>query len=92
MVTPARRARTEGSSDFDPRDFFDSWVDGSKCLPYDNDLHASIISAFDLPKDDSYVYHAIASVTLSQVQTAISHGGSFGLHAWYCDDGGKPVY
>ena len=60
-------------------------------LPKENDLRSSIIAAFNLSSNDSYVYHAIASVTLAQVQEAIAVGGEHELHAWYLDDSGEPV-
>ena len=60
-------------------------------MPENDDFKSSIISIFELPDNDSYVYHATASVTLSQVQAAIDYGGKAGLHAWYLDDEGKSV-
>ena len=88
-VGMASKPRTTGVAQFDPDTFFASWADGK--LPRNNQFRASIISTFELPDNDSYVYHAIASVTLAQVQEAINHGGESGLHAWYLDDSGKPV-
>ena len=85
------RAYTEGSSQFDPDSIFAAWESGQRTLPNDNDLRTSILSTFNLPPDDDYTYHATASVTLSQVQTAINHGGDSGLHAWYLDEEGKAV-
>ncbi len=82
---------TEGASQFDPDVLFDDWGNGRKLLPENHDLRSAIISIFSLSKNDSYVYHAIASVTLSQVQAAIGHGAGFGLHAWYLDNEGSPV-
>lgn len=55
-------------------------------MPENDGFKSSIISIFELPHNDSYVYHATASVTLSQVQEAINYGGKAGLHAWYLDD------
>ncbi|KAL9011342.1 MAG: hypothetical protein Q9173_003800 [Seirophora scorigena] len=90
-MRPARgpRAQTTGSAQFEPDAFFERWAkDSSALLPReDNDLRSSITAAFNLPESDSYVYNAIASVTLKQVQEAIEHGGRNGLHAWYTDDG-----
>lgn len=34
---------------------------------------------------DTYVYHAIISITLAQAQHAVSLGGADNLHAWYRD-------
>ncbi|KAL0264926.1 hypothetical protein SLS55_000880 [Diplodia seriata] len=76
-------------SPFDPDEFLSSW--SAESLPQDDDLRGSLTKAFDLPPRDSYVYRAIAEVTLDQVQHAIGFGGQHGLHGWYIDDEGKPV-
>ena len=91
MASKSMPAHTEGSSQFDPGDFFNAWENGQKTLPEDNGLRTSILSTFHLAPSDDYVYHATASVTLAQVQMAINHGGESGLHAWYIDDEGKQV-
>lgn len=94
MVPPRPQARTVKSASFDPALFFDSWAASSlELLPLDNDIQTSIIEAFRLKDSDDYVYHAIASVTLTQVQHAVSRGaGENGmLHAWYRDSEGKQV-
>ena len=90
MTSAQRRARTTGSAKWEPDQFFESW-ESKKQLPEDHDLRTSIISAFNLSDRDNYVYHAIASVTLSEVQEAISNGSENGLHAWYLDGEGKAV-
>lgn len=90
MPSGQRQARTTGSAGFDPDTFFEKWA-SSDLLPKGNDLRTSIVAAFNLSPNDSYVYHAIASVTLSQVQEAIIIGGEHGLHAWYLNDNGEPV-
>ena len=90
MSPVQRTARTIGAANWDPDAFFEAW-EKLKPLPKDGDLRTSIISAFDLSTRDSYVYHAVASVKLSQVQEAINNGDANGLHAWYLDDEGKPV-
>lgn len=91
MTLQQGRARTKGASHFEPDIIFESWSKCQKVLPEDNELRSSIISLFNLPHNDSYVYHATASVTLAQVQEAIKYGSRAGLHAWYLDDDGKPV-
>ncbi|KAL2757742.1 hypothetical protein ACRALDRAFT_1079849 [Sodiomyces alcalophilus JCM 7366] len=48
-----------------------------------NDLYHAIVTAFGLPEQDTYTYHAITSVTLAQVQHVVSLGGANDLHAWY---------
>ena len=85
------QARTTGASYFNPDTLFDSWGSKPQTLPQENDLASSIKTTFNLPYNDKYVYHAIASVTLSQVQEAINHGAAQGLHGWYFDEEGKPV-
>ncbi|KAL8772823.1 MAG: hypothetical protein Q9209_002168 [Squamulea sp. 1 TL-2023] len=92
-MPPAKglRAQTIGSAYFAPDVFLESWTKEKKgLLPYEDDLRSSIISAFNLARSDDYVYHAIASVTLAQVQEAVHHVDEHGLHAWYPDGPGKP--
>lgn len=89
-MPPQRQARTIGSVGFIPDNFFQTWT-SSKTITSGLDLRSSIIDAFNLSNNDHYVYHAIASVTLSQVQEAIDHGAKHGLHAWYIGDDGEPV-
>ena len=83
--------RTTGAKDFDPDALFRTWKDGQKSLPVNHNLRSSILATFNLPQNDKYIYHAIASVTLEQVQQAIEHGGENGLHAWYIDGNAQPV-
>ena len=89
-MPPQRQARTIGSVEFIPDKFFQTWT-SSKTITSGLDLKTSIIDAFSLSNNDQYVYHAIASVTLSQVQEAIGHGAKHGLHAWYIGDDGEAV-
>ena len=56
-----------------------------------NDFRTAITRAFNLKEGDAYVYHAVASVTLAQVQRVIGHGGRNGLLAWYRDGDGVAV-
>lgn len=91
MNTKRHCPRTTGTSSFDPDALFGAWRDGRKFLPVNNDLRSAILTTFSLPQKDNYIYHAIASVTLAQVQQAIEYGGKNGLHAWYIDEDGKPV-
>lgn len=92
MTSQRSSPRTTGASSFDPDALFKVWGDGQKFLPENNGIRSSILKTFNLAEIDSYVYHAIASVTLAQVQEAVDHGGEHGLHAWYLDGNGKPVY
>lgn len=94
MVPTRPSARTVKSAAFDPVRFFHKWPEQhSGFLPKDDDLRTFIIQAFGLHESDDYVYHAVASVTLAQVQHAINRGaGENGLlHAWYRDAEGKQV-
>ncbi|EPS42967.1 hypothetical protein H072_3081 [Dactylellina haptotyla CBS 200.50] len=89
-MPPALKAVTTGSAAFTPDSFFSAWTDERQKDPVpNNDLRSAIIRAFELKPDDAYVYHAIASVTLQQVQTAVAQGGDRGLHAWYRDEKGE---
>ena len=81
---------TVGSNSFDPDNFFETW--SAESCPQEDDLRDTIIRAFGLKATDDYVYRAIASVTLSQVQEAIAAGRRHGLHAWYVDGHGREVF
>ncbi|KAI0169781.1 hypothetical protein GGR52DRAFT_573837 [Hypoxylon sp. FL1284] len=50
-----------------------------------DDLQGAVAAAFALPppRRDPYVYHAVVSVTLPEVQHVVTLGGRNGLHAWY---------
>ena len=55
-------------------------------------LHSAISSYFAIPPSETYLYHALISVNLSQVQSAIDAGAANGLHDWYRDpSSGKPL-
>ncbi len=86
---PRSSILTVGSDSFQPDTFFEKW--SATAAPSKNDLRRAIIEAFGLKHNDDYVYHAMASVTLEEVQTAIDAGGQGGLHAWYLEKTGKPV-
>lgn len=83
------KANTIGSANFDAEQFLATW--DAKSIPQNNDLRTAIVKAFRLKQTDDYVYHAIASVTLLQVQVAIDHGDLNGMHAWYRDGNGQQV-
>ena len=76
-----------------PQSYFKDEDRISKALSHleNNDLRSAVIEGFSLSEDDSYVYHAIASVTLSQVQAAVEAGTAHGLCDWYPDKKGTPV-
>ena len=90
MAPPFPKAFTEGSRSFEPQKFFEAW-NPEELIPQDNDFRNCIITSFDLPENDDYTYHAIASVKLSQVQSAIDAGGANGMHAWYREANRIPV-
>lgn len=91
-MSAARRPSCVSSHAFDPDDLFAKWANGDAhpTSSDDNDFRGAIIRAFNLPANDTYVYHAIASVTLTQVQTAINAGAQHGLHAWYPESASPP--
>ncbi|KAI9738310.1 MAG: hypothetical protein M1834_008808 [Cirrosporium novae-zelandiae] len=86
-----QKPSTEGSPLFNPDEFFLAWRsrEGVDFLLEHNEFREAIIKAFRLMNDDSYVYHAIASVTLAQVQYTVTRGRGGGLHAWYLDGEGN---
>jgi hypothetical protein len=84
-------ASTQGSPSFDPDAFFEAWAQETLTPPYDNDFRKFIIKAFGLKPNDSFVYRAVAEVTLLQAQTYLEFGGQGGLHGWYLDGEGKEV-
>ena len=61
-------------------------------LTQTNNLHSAITHLFSLPPNDTYTYHAHASVTLSQAQSAIDAGRANGLHDFYVDPSGSPLH
>lgn len=86
-----KKPQTDGSSTFEPDQFFETWAKEDFTLPIDNDFRKFIIKAFGLRVRDTYAYKATAEVTLEQAQSHVQAGGINGLHAWYRDGEGKPV-
>lgn len=84
---------TGGIRSSNPRNYFfpDEKREESLISLIRNDLRSAITSGFGLPSDDSYVYHAIASVTLAQVEDAVKASTSNGLCDWYQDVEGHQV-
>lgn len=74
-----------GSPSFDPSALVSDPSVRSRTLALldQDDFAGAIREYFGLPANDKYVYHAITSVTLPQVQHVISLGAANGLHAWY---------
>lgn len=75
----------QGTSSSNPRNYFSEPDCYAKVLDSlsRNDLRSAIITGFGLSSHDDYVYRAIASVTLSQVQGAVEAGTENGLCDWY---------
>ncbi|KAK4178873.1 hypothetical protein QBC36DRAFT_323708 [Triangularia setosa] len=77
-----------GNPSFDPEKAVadhDTHEAAVKLLNEKNDFEGAIRLWFGLPEagKDDYVYHAVASVTLPQVQRAVAMGRENGLHGWY---------
>lgn len=91
------RAGTIGSKKFTPDNFSEQWqklyqstttfIDDT----WEDGFRDSIIGAFDLPQEDDFVYHAVMSVTLADVQGAVNAGLAKPLCVWYRDEKGDSV-
>ncbi|KAI1140751.1 hypothetical protein F5Y05DRAFT_374739 [Hypoxylon sp. FL0543] len=57
----------------------------AEALLASDNLQGAVVLSFSLPPPsrDPYVYHAIVSVTLPEVQHVVSLGRQNGLHSWY---------
>jgi hypothetical protein len=84
---------TIASKTFDPQTLFqdEAKLKAANDHLQKNDLRSAVTALFALAGNDSYVYHAVASVSLAQVQQAVLQGDHHGLHDWYKDEDGKPV-
>jgi hypothetical protein len=84
-ATNAKIVHCVGAADFTPGEYFDDTETQKQVDSYleRNDFLHAITIAFKLPERDTYVYHAIASVRLAEVQHIISLGAVNGLHGWY---------
>lgn len=93
MTSSPKQPFTVGGPGFDPEQLFDNSALFEKIHGYlrSNDLHSAVQAAFSIPSTDKYVYHANASVTLPQVQTAVHAGPTHGLHDWYLDAQNHPI-
>lgn len=82
-----------GSPSFDPDERVHDTAAREEALAHlqKDDFSDAISSWFKLPKADKYVYHAITSVLLAQVQDIVSRRGANGLHAWYRNEAGEAV-
>jgi hypothetical protein len=93
MSSVSSQPYTIGSKSFNPQQLLqdEEKLKIANAFLGKGDLHSAIITYFSLPENDSYVYHAVASVTLAQAQQAILQGDLHGLHDWYKDGEGRPV-
>ncbi|KAK4192543.1 hypothetical protein QBC35DRAFT_424201 [Podospora australis] len=88
---PAQSKRVvycEGNPKFDPAAAVqerDNHERAMKVLNERNAFDEAIRIRFGIGAADGYVYHAVASVTLSQVQRAVAVGRAHGMHDWYED-------
>lgn len=81
----AKRPTCTGTASFDPNTRITDADARTQALALleQNDFAGAIKSYFQLPGGDNYVYHAITSVTLPQVQHIVSLGAANSLHSWY---------
>lgn len=88
--TPSSFRYCEGSPQWDPASYAADRELHARAAAHlaRDDFAAAITESFALPPPtaDPYVYHAIGSVTLPQVQHIIGLGSANGLHAWYLED------
>ncbi|KAK6952110.1 hypothetical protein Daesc_006641 [Daldinia eschscholtzii] len=77
----------EGASSWNPTTYVADTAlhERVEALLTSDDFQSAIIASFSLPhpRRDSYVYHAIVSVTLAEVQHIVSLGRQNAFHAWY---------
>jgi hypothetical protein len=93
-ATTAKPQLCEGSRTFNPDTVLldAAALDKAAAFLAENDLESAIKTYFGLAQDDKYVYHAITSVTLAQVQRVVNLGSANGLHDWYRDlESGAPL-
>lgn len=91
-MPPPKKNFCVGSKTFKPSDTVDTAQQQAiHKLLFQNDLLNASRALFNIPEDDTYVYHATASVNLQQVQHVVSLGGANGLHAWYRSEAGSVV-
>lgn len=79
----------EGNPRFDPAVAIQDRENHERAIRVLNEKNAfdeAIRVWFGVPERDGYVYHAVASVMLSQVQRAVEAGRRFGMHDWYRED------
>lgn len=83
---------TEGSSSFDPDDFFASWPTKEPKHPSSSTVFRDfLINAFNLASTDKFVYRANAEVTLRDVQSHLDAQDGRAIEWWYRDADGTNV-
>lgn len=82
---PSQHPSCVGAPSFDPSALVRDADTRSKTIALldEDDFAGAIRTYFNIPVSDTYVYHAITSVTLPQVQHVVKLGAANGLHAWY---------
>ena len=82
-----------GSPSFQPQQLIEDANRQSKAQQHlaNDELRAASRVLLSLPDPDAYVYHAMTSVKLAEVQRIVSMGGVNGLHGWYRAEDGTPV-
>ncbi|PNS21024.1 5-formyltetrahydrofolate cyclo-ligase [Sphaceloma murrayae] len=86
-----KKPQTEGSFNFDPDQILEKWEKGEIGIPTNNDFRKCILRAFGLRANDTYVYKAIAEVTLEQAQVYLNYGDQGRLLEWYRDEEGNKL-
>ena len=102
VVHPSKAMRADAprtldaSASFSPAEVATKWLNGDLLPPSDDpddrqhNFENSITRAFNLKQNDTYVYHAVMSVRLAQVQSAVDaavSGEAPSLRRWYFDGG-----
>jgi len=91
---PTKITYCEGSPSWNPDTYLTDAELHARAQAYlseKNDLRSAITTSFSLRKADNYVYHAIAAVTLAQVQQGVNLGRAHGLHNWYYGERAAPA-
>lgn len=88
MSRPAHFVHCAESEGFDPEELIQDTHRLQQARDFLTDkshLYNATRVMFNLPERDKYVYHAVVSVSLSQVQGVVGLGGVNNLHKWYLD-------
>lgn len=94
MPHPSPKPITTHSTSFTPETFLEHWAAHPALThPPSISFRGAVNKAFDLEENDGYIYHAILSVTLAQVQHTIDRvdADSTLLFPWYRKEDGQDV-